>query len=89
MVIVTTDLNFSDFTLQQIHYPDWLLIISMLCWGMDNNLSRILAQKINVAKIAQLKSAIGGAILFGVAVFGFGVPLKYRSHKFHQFLCLG
>ena len=30
MVIITTNLNFTDFTLQQIHYKDMLLIGSML-----------------------------------------------------------
>src|SRR5574341_1060098 len=30
MIIITTDLNFSDFTLQQLHYQDMLLILSML-----------------------------------------------------------
>ena len=33
IIIVTTDFNFAGFTLQQIHYQDWLLIISMLFWG--------------------------------------------------------
>lgn len=89
MIIVTTDLNFSDLTLQQIHYQDWLLVLSMLFWGMDNNLSRILAQKINVAKIAQIKSAIGGAILFGITVFGFGVPLNVQISQIPPILVLG
>lgn len=89
MVIVTTDLNFSDFTLRQIHYQDWLLILSMLFWGIDNNLSRILAQKINVAKIAQIKSAIGGAILLGIAMFGFGVPLDVQLSQVPPILVLG
>ncbi|MBI5698279.1 MAG: DMT family transporter [Thaumarchaeota archaeon] len=89
MIIVTTDLNFSDFTLQQLHYQDILLIVSMLFWGIDNNLSRILAQKINVAKIAQIKSAIGGTILFGIAVFGFGVPLNVQMSQVPPILALG
>lgn len=89
MIIVTTDLKFSDFTLQQIHYQDWLLILSMLFWGIDNNLSRILAQKINVAKIAQIKSAIGGAILFSIAVFGFDVPLNVQLSQIPPILVLG
>ncbi len=89
MIIVTTDLNFSDFTLQQLHYQDWLLVLSMLFWGIDNNLSRILAQKVNVAKIAQIKSAIGGAILFGIAVFGFGVPLNIQPSQIPPILALG
>ncbi len=89
MIIVTTDLNFVDFSLQQLHYQDWLLILSMLFWGIDNNLSRILAQKINVAKIAQIKSAIGGAILLGIAVLGFGVPLNVQISQIPPILALG
>jgi drug/metabolite transporter (DMT)-like permease len=89
MIIVTTDLNFSSFTLQQIHYQDMLLILSMLFWGIDNNLSRILAEKINVAKIAQIKSAIGGATLLGIAAFGFGVPLDVQLSQIPPILLLG
>ncbi|MCE9652268.1 MAG: DMT family transporter [Nitrosarchaeum sp.] len=89
MIIVTTDLNFSDFTLQQLHYQDMLLILSMLFWGIDNNLSRILAQKINVAKIAQIKCVIGGSIMFVIAVFGFGVPLFIEPSEIPPILVLG
>ena len=89
MIIVTTDLNFSDFTLQQLHYQDMLLILSMLFWGIDNNLSRILAEKINVAKIAQIKSAIGGTILFAIAIFGFGVPINIQLSQIPPILVLG
>jgi len=89
MIIVTTDLNFSDFTLQQIHYQDMLLILSMLFWAVDNNLSRMLAQKIHVAKLAQVKSAIGGTILFAIAVFGFGVPLNIEVSEIPPILVLG
>ena len=89
MLIITTDLNFSDFTLQQIHYQDILLILSMLFWGIDNNLSRILTEKIHVAKIVQIKSAIGGTILFVIAVFGFGVPLNIEPSEITPILVLG
>lgn len=89
MIIVTTDLNFSDFTLQQLHYQDMLLILSMLFWGIDNNLSRILAQKIHVAKIAQIKCVIGGSIMFVIAVFGFGVPLFIEPSEITPILVLG
>lgn len=89
MIIVTTDLNFSDFTLGQIHYQDMLLIISMLFWGIDNNLSRMLAEKINVAKIAQVKSAIGGTMLFVIAVFAFGIPINIQTSQMAPILVLG
>ena len=89
MIIVTTDLNFLDFTLQQIHYQDMLIILSMLFWAIDNNLSRILAQKVNIAKIAQVKSAIGSAILFGIAIFGLGIPVNIQISHIAPILALG
>jgi drug/metabolite transporter (DMT)-like permease len=89
MIIVTTDLGFSDFTLQQLHYEDLLLILAMLFWGIDNNLSRILAEKINVAKIAQIKSAIGGTILLAVVVFVFGEPINIQLSQILPILVLG
>ena len=89
MIIVTTDLNFSGFTLQQIHYQDWLLIISMLFWGIDNNLSRILAQKVSVAKIAQIKSGLGGAVLLLITVFGLGIPINVQLSNIPPILVLG
>jgi drug/metabolite transporter (DMT)-like permease len=89
IIIITTDLNFSDFTLQQLHYQDMFLILAMLFWGIDNNLSRILAQKIHVAKIAQIKFAIGGTILFFIAVFGFGAPLSIESSDIPPIFVLG
>ena len=89
MIIVTTDLNFSDLTLQQIHYQDWLLIISMLFWGIDNNLSRILAERVNVAKIAQIKSVMGGTMMLAIAIFGFGIPINVQSSQIVPILLLG
>jgi drug/metabolite transporter (DMT)-like permease len=89
MIIVTTNLNFSDFTLKQMHYQDGLLVLSMLFWGIDNNLSRILAEKVNVAKIAQIKSAMGGAIMFAVSIFGFGVPINIETPHIIPILALG
>ena len=89
IIIVTTDLNFSSITLQQIHYKDWLLILSMFFWGMDNNLSRILARTINVAKIAQIKTGIGGIILFVIAVFVYRVPIQIETSSILAILILG
>ncbi len=89
MVIVTTDLNFADFTLQQIHYKDMLLILAMLFWAFDNNLSRHLTQKLDVAKIVQLKSAIGGVLLFVIAVFVFDVKINIDTPQIIPILILG
>ncbi len=89
IIIVTTDLDFSSITLQQIHYKDWLLILSMFFWGIDNNLSRILARTINVAKIAQIKTGIGGATLFVFAVFVYQVPIQIEASSIPAIIILG
>ncbi|HII04147.1 MAG TPA: DMT family transporter [Candidatus Nitrosotenuis sp.] len=89
MVIVTTDLNFSNLTLEEFHYQDWLLILSVFFWGIDNNLSRMLIEKAEVAKIAQIKSAIGGAIMFVIAIFGFGIPFSLEESQIIPILVLG
>jgi drug/metabolite transporter (DMT)-like permease len=89
MVIITTNLNFTDFTLQQIHYKDMLLILSMLFWGLDNNLSRYLAQKIDVANIAQIKSVIGGGMLLIIALLVFRVDINIGTEQIIPILMLG
>ena len=89
MVIITTNLNFTDFTLQQIHYKDMLLILSMLFWGLDNNLSRYLAQKMDVANIVQIKSAIGGVMLLAIALLVFRVNINLETEHIIPILVLG
>ena len=89
MVIITTNLNFADFTLQQIHYKDMLLILSMLFWALDNNLSRYLAQKLDVANIAQIKSAIGGVMLLVIALLLFRVDTNVGTDQIIPILVLG
>ena len=89
MIIITTNLNFANFTLQQIHYKDMLLILSMLFWGLDNNLSRYLAQKMNVANIVQIKSAIGGIMLFVIALLVFRVDIHVGVDQIIPILVLG
>ncbi len=86
--IVTTDLNFST-TLSQIHPQDIMIILAMGFWAVDNNLSRILAQRIKIARIVQIKSAIGGTLLFSIAVFGFKVPIDIASSQILPILLLG
>lgn len=89
MAIITTNLDFTTFTLQQIHYKDMLLIISMLFWGLDNNLSRYLAQKMDVANIVQIKSAVGGGMLLVIALLVFQVDINIGTNQIIPILLLG
>jgi len=87
LFIVTTDLKSS--TLSQIHFEDMLIIIAMLFWSVDNNLSRILASRYEVAKIAQIKSAIGGTLLLLIAVFVFKISINVETSQILPILLLG
>lgn len=89
LMIVTTNLDFSDFTLNQIHFQDMLIIIAMLFWALDNNLSRIIAQKLHSAKIVQIKSAIGGSALFLISVFWFKIPIDFDISQIPFVVLLG
>jgi drug/metabolite transporter (DMT)-like permease len=72
--IITTNFQFSS-SLLQLNTGHFLILGATLLWSLDNNLSRILSSKIDTAKLVQLKSAIGGAILLGM-VFLLHVKLE-------------
>lgn len=87
LFIVTTDMQVSS--IPQIHFEDMLIIISMMFWAADNNLSRILTKKFDIARIAQVKSAIGGLLLFLLAIFAFDVTLEIQQSDILPILLLG
>jgi len=89
MVIITTNLNFSTFSLQQLHFKDFLLILSMLFWALDNNFSRYISQKMDIAGIAQVKSAIGGIILFVMALLIFRIDIHIETDQVLPIFILG
>jgi len=61
----------------------------MLFWALDNNLSRYLAQKMDIANIVQIKSAIGGMILFVIALLVFRVEFNIETDQIIPILLLG
>lgn len=65
VTIITTNFQFSG-SLLQLNAGHFLILGATLLWSLDNNLSRILSTKMDTAKLVQLKSVIGGAILLGV-----------------------
>lgn len=67
LFIATTDLKPSE-TVLQFNGGNLMILGSMFCWAIDNNLSRRLTSRVHPAKIAMLKSLTGGLILFGIAL---------------------
>ena len=59
VIIVTTNLQF-DSSLLKINTGNLLIVGATLFWGLDNNICRILTHRIDITRIIQLKSFIGG-----------------------------
>jgi len=66
LFMATTDLKASE-TILQFNAGNVMILGSMLLWGIDNNLSRRLTINVDPAKIAMVKSLMGGLILFAIA----------------------
>ena len=53
----------------KINLGNILIILSTLCWGLDNNLSKIISNRItNTSKIVVIKSLIGGFLLLIISI---------------------
>ena len=88
VIIVTTDmeLSFSAFDVSNI--GNLFIIGATLFWALDNNLSKILSTRLDVARIVQLKSLIGGSILLSL-VFLLQIPVDVKLEHLPNILLLG
>jgi len=94
VIIVTTNLHFAGSSVlfsKETYYGNLLILGSTLFWAIDNNVSKLVAKRIdNVAKIAYLKGAIGGGILLVVALFlGVSIGGEVRQNQIVPILLLG
>ena len=72
----------------RINYGDFLIIASTLFWAMDNNISKIVSHKMNIAKIVQLKSLIGGLLLMAI-VITLGIKINISLTQMPSIILLG
>ena len=87
VIIVTTNLQFTS--LFETSYGNLLILLSTVFWALDNNISRIITQKMgNIARIAQIKSAIGGGIVLCL-VFLLGLPIEIDDAMWPNIILLG
>lgn len=78
--------NWYNFNL---NFGNILIIFSTLCWGLDNNISKIISKRIaNTAKIVLVKSLIGGTLLLIVS-FYLGYKLNIEINQIPYLLILG
>lgn len=67
---------------------NFLIIVATLFWALDNNLSKILSTRLDIARIVQLKSLIGGSILL-LMIFLLQIPINIELEHIPSILLLG
>lgn len=77
ITIITTNLQVSS-SLFQINSGHLLILGATALWALDNNLSRIISNRINSARLVQLKYVIGGTIMLGI-VFSMKIPFQISA----------
>ncbi len=88
VVIVTTDMEFSYSAFDVRNVGNLFIIGATLFWALDNNLSKILSTRLDVARIVQIKSLIGGSILL-LLVFLLQIPIDMELEHLPNVLLLG
>jgi drug/metabolite transporter (DMT)-like permease len=84
-IFVTTNAEFWKLTLTKEIFGNTLIMGACLCWGIDNNLSKLLSRKRNLVLITALKCLLGGGILLVLALLlktSFHVPLISLPYLF-------
>ncbi|MDQ6723730.1 MAG: DMT family transporter [Thermoproteota archaeon] len=72
-----------------LNFGNILIILSTLCWGLDNNISKIISRRItSTAKIVLIKSLIGGTLLLIISFF-LGYKLNFDITQIPYLLFLG
>src|SRR5215218_4004506 len=88
VIIITTNLEFSTFIFDIKSEGNLLILTAMAFWGLDNNVSKIASQRIDAARLVQLKSAIGGSCLL-VIVLLVRVPINITVSEVPNIILLG
>lgn len=88
VIIVTTNLQFSNFLSNLKNEGDLLIISSMALWALDNNMSKIMSHRIDISRLVQLKGFIGGGILFIFALVA-KIPVNIMPNEIPNILLVG
>lgn len=88
LVVVTTNLQFHS-SLFKMNSGNMLVLGATALWGLDNNICRYITYRMDIARLVQLKSVIGGSILLVFAVFVLRVPLSISLTQLPQIIVLG
>ena len=65
VLIISTKLDFTNLLIS-FNMSNILIIMSMLFWSFDNNISKIIVKKLNAVQIVQIKTIFGSIIILMV-----------------------
>ena len=85
--LVTTNLDFNS-SIFRLNIGNVFVIASTIIWGFDNNICKIIARRIDVSKLIQLKALIGGSILLGTVII-LEIPFNIQSVQLIPIVVLG
>lgn len=85
--LVTTNLDFNS-SIFRLNIGNVFVIASTIIWGFDNNICKIIARRIDISKLIQLKALIGGSILLGTVII-LEIPINIQSVQLIPIVALG
>jgi drug/metabolite transporter (DMT)-like permease len=88
LLVVTTNFQFHS-SLLKMNSGNLLVLGATVLWGLDNNICRIITYHMEIARLVQLKSVIGGGILLIFAVFFLHHPLYLEVVQVLPIILLG
>jgi len=86
IVAVITDLQFSASVLNLTAPGHVLILAATFLWGVDNNVTSAITERVDVARIIQIKSIISGAGLFAIAYLLHELVVKNLSDLLYVFI---
>lgn len=85
--IVTTNLKF-DSSILNLNSGNILIIGATVLWALDNNISKIITRHMDVSRLVQLKSLVGGGVLL-VTTFLIGIPINFKYDQIIPIIIVG
>jgi drug/metabolite transporter (DMT)-like permease len=86
IVAVITDLQFSATSLDLAAPGHILILAATFLWGVDNNVTSAITERVDVARIIQIKSIISGVGLFAIAFLLHDLVVKSLSDLLYVFV---
>jgi len=86
IVAVITDLQFSATSLDLAAPGHILILAATFLWGVDNNVTSAITERVDVARIIQIKSIISGVGLFAIAFLLHDLVVKSLSDLLYVFI---